>query len=93
MEYQQKFVMNLTTLNRNSYESKVNNIVGDFTSINLLAVDFSIQKSFREYVKQIQQQLLTDMEHKFFLVLKYYVNCLKAKRILSCHMYLLVELE
>ena len=50
----------------NSYESKVNNIVGDFTSINLLAVDFSIQKSFREYVKQIQQQLLTDMEHKFF---------------------------
>ena len=61
-----KFVMNLTTLNRNSYESKVNNIVGDFTSINLLAVDFSIQKSFREYVKQIQQQLLTDMEHKFF---------------------------
>ena len=58
--------MNLTTLNRNSYESKVNNIVGDFTSINLLAVDFSIQKSFREYVKQIQQQLLTDMEHKFF---------------------------
>lgn len=40
-----KFVMNLTTLNRNSYESKVNNIVGDFTSINLLAVDFSIQKT------------------------------------------------
>ena len=61
-----KFCLNLTLLNRMPIHSQVNNIVGDFTTINLLEVNFEEIKTFIEYAKEIQKQLFDDIDHKLF---------------------------
>lgn len=61
-----KFVLNLTLLNRLPLHENVNKIVGDFTSVNLLEIDFSGSDIFINKTKKIQAQMFEDLDHRTF---------------------------
>jgi len=61
-----RFTINLTLFNRLPLHPQVNDIVGDFTSLTLLAVDNSRQESFAERSQRIQKQLWEDFDHRYF---------------------------
>lgn len=61
-----QFTLNLPIQNRPSVVNDINTIVGDFTVVNLLAVDVTRRISFIERVKEITGQLLDDLEHNSF---------------------------
>ncbi|MCQ9291598.1 condensation domain-containing protein [Staphylococcus hyicus] len=63
---QEKFVINLTTMNRESEFEDIQNVIGDFTSTNLLNVEIDEHKSFIYNAEKIQNQLLKDLEHNYF---------------------------
>ncbi len=63
---QPAFTLNLTMFDRMPLHPDVNELVGDFTTVSLLAVDFGHSHSFRDYAHRIQQQLWRDAEHKAF---------------------------
>jgi amino acid adenylation domain-containing protein len=58
-----RFTLNLTVLERLPLHPQINQIVGDFTNTNLLAIDNSAQNTFTVRAVQIQQQLLQDLDH------------------------------
>ncbi|ERI11046.1 non-ribosomal peptide synthetase [Aneurinibacillus aneurinilyticus] len=60
------FCLNLTLLNRLPLHAQVHDIVGDFTSVNLLAVDWRMENSFHEHAKALQKQLFEDLDHRLF---------------------------
>ncbi|MEM9482535.1 MAG: beta-ketoacyl synthase N-terminal-like domain-containing protein, partial [Cyanobacteria bacterium P01_F01_bin.116] len=59
------FNLNLTTFNRLPIHPDVQNLVGDFTSLTLLAVNYTPSESFWERAKQLQAQLWQDLEHSY----------------------------
>ncbi|BAZ70240.1 peptide synthetase [Fischerella sp. NIES-4106] len=60
-----KFTINLTLFKRLPLHPQVNEIVGDFTSLTLLEVDFSVPESFSNHAQQLQQQLWQDLDHGY----------------------------
>lgn len=58
-----KFMINIPIQRRLPVHKDVEKITGEFTSINLLEVDFSNCKTFYESTKNIFYQLLEDLEH------------------------------
>ncbi|MEO0966944.1 MAG: amino acid adenylation domain-containing protein, partial [Cyanobacteria bacterium J06639_18] len=59
------FTINLTLFNRLPLHSQVNEIMGDFTSVNLLGVDNSQPDPFIVRANRIQQQLWEDLDHRY----------------------------
>ena len=58
-----KFLLNIPIQNRIPVlDSK--NIVGEFTDVNILEVDFEQTKSFLEYSRSIFEQLIDDLDHR-----------------------------
>jgi nonribosomal peptide synthetase protein BlmIV len=60
-----RFTVNLTTFNRSPLHPDVNDMVGDFTSTTLLAVD-ATAGTFGERSARLQQQIFRDLEHREF---------------------------
>jgi len=60
------FTINLALFNRLPLHPQVNEILGDFTSVTLLAVNNSISDSFTERCRRLQKQLWQDLEHRYF---------------------------
>jgi pyochelin synthetase len=60
------FTINLAMFNRLPLHPQVNDLVGDFTSVTMLAVDHSVRESFVERSRRLQQQLWHDLEHRYF---------------------------
>jgi amino acid adenylation domain-containing protein len=60
-----QFTLNLTLFNRLPLHPEVNQIVGDFTSSMLLAIDCSSQDAFTLRAQQIQAQLWQDLDHRY----------------------------
>ena len=60
------FTLNLTLFNRLPFHKEVNNVLGDFTSLNLLEIDYRNSKDFRTRLKDTQFQLWNDLEHKYY---------------------------
>jgi pyochelin synthetase len=58
------FTLNLTLLNRLPLHPQVSSIVGDFTSVNLLAVDWAGSRGFAERATALTSQLLEDLDHR-----------------------------
>jgi yersiniabactin nonribosomal peptide synthetase len=58
-----RFTINLTLFNRLPLHPQVNRIIGDFTSLTLLAVDLSSGSSFLQRAENLQQQLWRDLDH------------------------------
>ncbi|MEZ4732265.1 MAG: condensation domain-containing protein [Caldilineaceae bacterium] len=63
---QSQFTLNLTFFNRPPVHPQINEIVGDFTSVNLLAIDLSQSASLRERAQQVHWQLWSDLEQRYF---------------------------
>jgi len=61
-----RFTINLALFNRLPLHPQVYDILGDFTSATLLAVDNSIPASFSDRAVRIQRQLWQDLEHRYF---------------------------
>lgn len=61
-----QFTLNLALFNRLPMHEQVNQILGDFTSVTLLAVDRSQKEPFRDRAEKIQSQLWRDLEHRYF---------------------------
>ncbi|ABW31348.1 non-ribosomal peptide synthetase [Acaryochloris marina] len=61
-----RFTINLALFNRLPLHPQVNDLLGDFTSVTLLAVDQSVPASFTERAARLQQQLWQDLEHRYF---------------------------
>ncbi|MFI9362715.1 amino acid adenylation domain-containing protein [Kitasatospora sp. NPDC053057] len=59
-----RFSLNLTVLNRLPLHPEVDRIVGDFTSVNPLAVDWSANRSFTDQAKAITDRLFDDLDHR-----------------------------
>ena len=60
-----RFTLNLALFNRLPLHPQVNDILGDFTSVTLLAVDNSASESFSDRFVRLQQQLWRDLEHRY----------------------------
>ncbi|WP_394832585.1 amino acid adenylation domain-containing protein [Pendulispora rubella] len=60
------FSVNLTILHRLPLHSDVERLVGDFTSVSLLAVEPSAGRRFREHAARLGEQLFEDMDHRLF---------------------------
>lgn len=61
------FCINVTLLNRPDYDENIQNIVGDFTTTNILQVDLKNKtENFKEKILTIQEQLWRDIEHSMF---------------------------
>lgn len=61
-----RFTLNLTQFNRLPLHPQVDAIVGDFTSLVLLAVDSNAAPTFGGRARELQRQLWEDMDHKLF---------------------------
>ena len=60
----ERYTVNLTLFNRLPVHRQVGQIVGDFTSLTLLAIDHRAAETFKQRARQIQKQLLEDLEHR-----------------------------
>ncbi|MFC3648048.1 amino acid adenylation domain-containing protein, partial [Planctobacterium marinum] len=64
---QSHFVLNLTLFNRIPFHQEVNDILGDFTSLTLLEMDYRDHcQSFIARLKSVQSQLWEDLEYRYF---------------------------
>jgi len=59
----QQFTLNLTRFNKLPLGTEIDNLIGDFTSLTLLAVDNTKGGSFIDRCRNIQEQLLADLNH------------------------------
>ncbi|HEV2372806.1 MAG TPA: amino acid adenylation domain-containing protein [Streptosporangiaceae bacterium] len=63
---QPAFTVNVTLLNRMPLHPQVNGLVGDFTSVNLLAVRHTPDATFRERAAALQASLWDGLDHRLF---------------------------
>ncbi len=60
------FTLNLTLFNRLPLHEEVNEILGDFTSLTLLEINFKERSSFQNRAKAVQKRLLEDIDYRYF---------------------------
>ncbi len=60
------FSLDITLLNRPPVHPQVNRLVGDFTSVDLLAVERRPDTTFADRAKSTQATLWTDLDHRLF---------------------------
>lgn len=60
-----RFTINLTLFNRLPLHPQVNDIVGDYTSLTLLAIDNTGRDGFETRARRIQEQLWDDLDHRY----------------------------
>ncbi|MGD9971998.1 MAG: amino acid adenylation domain-containing protein [Desulfatirhabdiaceae bacterium] len=61
-----EFTLNLTFFHRLQGHPRINEVIGDFTSLILLNVDVTHEIPFMERTRKIQEQLWKDMEFRHF---------------------------
>ncbi|HTE40724.1 MAG TPA: condensation domain-containing protein, partial [Steroidobacteraceae bacterium] len=64
--HRSSFTIDISISDRVAMHGNVNDMLGEFTMIELLAMDFSESCSFKERARRIQRQLWSDYEHKEF---------------------------
>jgi hypothetical protein len=60
------FTLNLTLFNRPAMHENIMDVIGDFTSVNLLEVDGRAPASFKDKAMKIQTQLWEDLDHNLY---------------------------
>ena len=63
---QPEFTLNLTQFRRLPLHPDVEELVGDFTTLDLLRIDNEKGSDLREKIAIIQEQLMTDLEHSMY---------------------------
>jgi amino acid adenylation domain-containing protein len=61
-----RFGINLSTFNRHPLHPQVNDIVGDFTSLLVLAVEHRAADTFEDRARRLQAQLWQDLDHSYY---------------------------
>ncbi|MEV5866816.1 amino acid adenylation domain-containing protein [Streptomyces tendae] len=61
-----RFTLNLPTVDRPALHDDIDRLVGDFTSLELLAVDLGAPAGFAERTGAVAEQLLEDLAHPLF---------------------------
>jgi amino acid adenylation domain-containing protein len=61
-----RLTINIPLFNRQPLHPEVQQVVGAFTSVELLAVDASAGPTFAERARRVQAQLLDDLDHRLF---------------------------
>lgn len=61
-----RFTLNLTLLNRLPLHPQVGSLIGDFSSVNTLAVEQDPAVPFAERARALQAQLWQDLDHRLF---------------------------
>lgn len=61
-----RFTLNLTLLNRMPLHPHVDRLVGDFTSVSLLAVEEPAGAPVRERAARLAERLFTDLDHRLY---------------------------
>ena len=61
-----RLTLNLTLYNRLPLHEQVNQIMGDFTSLTMLAIDCPEDATFEQKAKMIQERLWDDLDHRYF---------------------------
>ncbi|MEE8525744.1 MAG: amino acid adenylation domain-containing protein, partial [Thermoanaerobaculia bacterium] len=61
-----RFTINITLFQRLALHPQVRDLIGDFTSLTLLAVDHRPRETFVERARRLQQQFWDDLDHRFF---------------------------
>ncbi|MFJ8790600.1 amino acid adenylation domain-containing protein [Streptomyces sp. NPDC102462] len=61
-----RFTLNVPTVDRPGLHEDIGRIVGDFTSLELLAVDLGAPATFAERTRTVGRQLLEDLAHPLF---------------------------
>ncbi|WP_338770034.1 amino acid adenylation domain-containing protein [Massilia sp. METH4] len=59
-----RFTLNLTLFNRLPFHPDVDRLVGDFTTVTLLAFDLSAPRAFADIALGVQKQLWQDLDHR-----------------------------
>jgi len=60
------FALNLTMFNRYPFHGDVERIIGDFTSVMLLDIDFNHVINFKDKVERVQDVLLDALDHRSY---------------------------
>lgn len=63
---QKNFVINIASYNRYGFNDKVNEIVGDFTAVMLLCVDYDPHISFWDKVSYIQNNIIEAIQNRYY---------------------------
>lgn len=61
-----EFCINITLLNRPELHTQINDIIGDFTAVNVLQIDLKKGNTFLARTEQLQHRLWEDLEHNAF---------------------------
>ncbi|WP_030832979.1 non-ribosomal peptide synthetase [Streptomyces hygroscopicus] len=61
-----RFTLNVPTVDRPGLHEDIDRLIGDFTSLELLAVDLDAPATFAERTGSVGQQLLEDLAHPLF---------------------------
>ncbi|HEY7414694.1 MAG TPA: condensation domain-containing protein, partial [Ktedonobacteraceae bacterium] len=61
-----RFSINISLFNRLSLHPQVHDIVGDFTSLTVFAVDNTTCDTFEKRARRIQEQLWNDLDHSYY---------------------------
>ncbi|HEX8772589.1 MAG TPA: amino acid adenylation domain-containing protein [Pyrinomonadaceae bacterium] len=61
----QRFTINALFFNRHPLHPQVNEVVGNFSSTNLLEIDTSNHESFRKRARRLHARLWEDLEHSY----------------------------
>lgn len=61
-----RFLLNLTLFNRLPIHPELNEVVGDFTTVSLLEVDYSAAAPFHQRALQLQSRLWSDLDHRLY---------------------------
>lgn len=62
----ERFSVNVTLFNRPAVHQEINNIIGDFTSLNYFAMETNYNHPFSMRAKHTQTQLFDDLSHRQF---------------------------
>ncbi|GMQ58849.1 non-ribosomal peptide synthetase [Vallitalea sediminicola] len=62
----QSFTINLTRFNRLPVHNRINDIIGDFTSLVMLSVDRAAGTTFLQRCKNVQKKLWQNLDHPYF---------------------------
>ncbi|MFE1854898.1 amino acid adenylation domain-containing protein [Streptomyces sp. NPDC059489] len=61
-----RFTLNVPTVDRPDLHEDIGRLIGDFTSLELLAVDLDAPAAFAERTRTVGEQLLEDLAHPLF---------------------------
>ncbi|MGW7002913.1 amino acid adenylation domain-containing protein [Streptomyces sp. NPDC054933] len=59
----QRFTVDVTLFNRPPVHPQINDLVGDFTNVDLLAIDLVDTDTFQDLADAVQQRLWADLQH------------------------------